>query len=274
MSMLQNSRTSFTVASLFPTPWVTLTGADDSVSQEALWLTTEEAVSSSAFYSPGRVEWGILYSEVRAGTARYPSLRWIQHLIHHMEAAPAHGSQNPLFSLHLCGDAVLRLLEGDEQMHMLIQHFDRIQLNARASKLAPHREALLRCLRQNSCKAFITQHNTANLHLYEWLASESNHHLLMDASRGRGKLPSAWTAPPRPMPCGYSGGLGIHNISSEIPLIAVAVEPHDFWVDMESSLRTPIDQFDLNRAKACIEVVLRFDKDRQIGWHQLPLPAD
>ncbi len=75
--------------------------------------------------------------------------------------------------------------------------------------------------------------------------------MLVDASGGRGITPAAWEAPATAKRVGFAGGLSPENMGWQLPLIRSVAKP-DFWVDMESSLRDPADQFSVTRAQAAI----------------------
>ena len=59
-----------------------------------------------------------------------------------------------------------------------------------------------------------------------------------------------------------TGGLGNENISSQLQLIQETAPGRELWVDMESSLRTTLqdetDIFDCNKAMACVRHVIDF----------------
>ena len=74
---------------------VTLTGADDSVRPAHLIEISREYPF---------VEWGLLFSKSQQGTARFPSLNWLQELNHVAEG------QNLNLCAHLCGLGVRDLI--------------------------------------------------------------------------------------------------------------------------------------------------------------------
>jgi len=89
----------------------------------------------------------------------------------------------------------------------------------------------------------------------------SNVSLLYDDSMGLGKSSTEWPSPPPPeVKFGYAGGLGVHNISSQLLRIEQTAPGRTLWVDMESSLRTMLkdenDIFDCNKAMACVRHVI------------------
>lgn len=221
---------------------MTLTGADDST--EPLWLW-----KLAADYPV--VEWGILYSQSRQGTGRYPSYEWLDQLAARIQAGPA-----PRFALHVCGTAVSQLLDGEAHMLERIAPYARVQLNFRAC--AHDVPALLQLLAHYPSKQFITQHNLHNQWLWKELLRRPNHQVLFDASGGRGITPHEWPLvlnhggqdwPNAQHPvCGWAGGLGPENLATQVPRIQAAACGRLWWIDMENSLRDNADRFHLGLA--------------------------
>ena len=79
--------------------------------------------------------------------------------------------------------------------------------------------------------------------------------------RGLGVAAAFWPPPPTTgVKFGYAGGLGPKNLKAQITKMAVAAPGETIWVDMESSLRTALedgaDIFDLNKCMSCVLQVL------------------
>ena len=58
---------------------------------------------------------------------------------------------------------------------------------------------------------------------------------------------------------GYAGGLGPQNISDQLKLMASPSQGKAVWVDMESSLRSTVEEkdiFDLGKVQVVIDKVL------------------
>ena len=89
-------------------PFITLTGADDTIQHERLWHIAE--ASSLGCKNHGNIEWGILYSTSNQGSGRYPSFGWIEKL-----ASTILVALGPSFALHVCGRAVHDFIDGRGQ---------------------------------------------------------------------------------------------------------------------------------------------------------------
>jgi hypothetical protein len=198
------------------------------------------------------VEWGILWHAERHGSGRYPSLSWIGRLIETFSRYPyAH------FSLHICGGQALSDFLGDiGTVTECARNFGRIQLNLKAVNvdLTALESAVLRRPEQ----VVITQHNQANRHIWSELVGCANHAVLFDESGGNSISPEVWPVPLPGKQCGYAGGLGPSNLLQELDWIETAAEGQPFWIDMEGSLRSSADQFDMQLARNCLECVERW----------------
>ncbi|KWU19177.1 hypothetical protein [Burkholderia cenocepacia] len=236
--------------------YCTLTGIDESVSLDALG----ELAAEFPF-----VEFGVLFSRSQAGTGRYPSLAWIEHLADNAESLGL-----PRLALHICGSAVKEFIAREDIVD-LASKFGRIQLNFHSSKFQTSdiAAALLRVAPE--CRV-ITQVNDANADLAEQLRWQNcyNHELLFDKSGGRGLSPEDWPVLTRDTrnPCGYAGGLGPDNLEAELRRIDAAAGDRAIWVDMEGKLRDASDRFDVSQARKCLEIVrdhLKADAQARLG---------
>lgn len=219
----------------------TLTGADDSVNPKDLLQLSD----SYPF-----AEWGVLFHYANQGKGRYPSFAWIDALCSVMHSLPrAH------FALHICGrDAIHDFLHGTGNVSNVAIHFGRIQLNLVASNVDP--SSLIAALRRHAVKTIITQHNPVNEGLWRLLNAVPNHAVLFDESGGCGISPATWPSPLPGKLCGYAGGLGPHNLATELQRIHLVAGKNKFWIDMEGKLRKE-DHFDLSSAQTCLSIVHR-----------------
>lgn len=215
----------------------TLTGADPNI-----------MIGDLIERSAGRpwLEWGFLWSPSKQGAGRYPTAAWISSSL---DALNECGISS---AVHLCGDGVRGFLAGLPGEMKLAHKATRIQLNFALSRGGIDLRILE--MRVNEInKPVITQHNPSNLAATK--ISAANHQLLFDASGGRGLLPTGWLAPVHGKFCGYAGGLGPDTLERELPRIALATMGAPFAIDMESSLRTEDDRFDLERIDRILEIV-------------------
>lgn len=225
----------------------TLTGIDESTNLDAVW----DLAKCFPF-----AEFGVLYSDNRAGAGRYPSKAWIDALCVRITVDPV----RPNFALHVCGSAVRQLLDDpvNSGVARVASYFGRVQLNfiSKPEHVVPLVTAI-RALAATS--KVIIQINTANGWLREALAPYALPSLefLFDSSGGRGKRPDTWPAVPAEfarVPHAYSGGLGPENLADQLFDIYDAYNQKPVSVDMESSMRTADDRFDMNRAAAALRI--------------------
>jgi hypothetical protein len=241
---------------------VTFTGADDSTQVSDMLRLSR----SFPF-----IEWGILVSESAhrdGGRPRYPSPRWIADL-----QAIAEQTGAMQLSLHVCGRWVRDLLIGTISLPTEFLHcFQRVQLNFHAERTECRPQEFAKALKLLAGKDFIFQLDGAkgNAHLdsaYEWEVKRC--FPLFDVSGGAGIVPAAWPAPiyidvvPGESGCGeeshsyhgYAGGLGPHNLASELTRIETAADGAPIWIDMETHVRSDDDQlFDLEKVRQCIDI--------------------
>lgn len=231
------------------------------------------------------VEYGILWSDSKRGQPRYPSEDWLLGLSQasvDYENIATNATFN--FSLHLCGDSVLRFIEeynaktGEfylgRRRFVINRMFKRIQFNFNGQVLGqmkpsiwPKFARLLNKLYEPDIGAIrpIMQFNRNNLEAFYELGHCRHLQVLLDDSLGTGKPPEKWLRRLPRFTCGYAGGLGPHNIQTQFPLIQNAArlpsgQYADFWIDMESGIRVD-NRFDLYKCGA----VLVYLKNRQQG---------
>lgn len=223
----------------------TLTGVDE---------TTDAASLARIGRGAEWLEWGVLLSHKQAGQGgRYPSFAWIERFASDSAALGLNTA------LHVCGRAVRELLAGDSGLTALCARFGRIQLNFNQTTAPVDPSALAQFI-GGWHTPVITQHNDANQSVWRGIDA-ANHHVLFDASGGRGIAAGSW---PDPLPgkvCGYAGGLGPDNVGSTLAALLETRAPEPFWIDMEGKLRDPQDRFIANAAAAVVtEVRFRLEQ--------------
>lgn len=241
---------------------VTFTGADDLTSvQDMVELSKEFDF----------IEWGILVGSNLSDThfkPRFPSVNWIRELRNYQV-----NNASPLnLSLHVCGLPVGMILQGDSYPIAVIRgitldYFQRVQLNFHGqNQEARKNEFLLSLIDFFATTEIIFQLD--NVH--NDLAYEANQlglkvSGLFDLSHGTGVLPSEWPViTGSQFPFGYAGGLGPDNIAEQIELIHEASRGFDYWVDMETQVRTvsdAVDYFDLTKVRKVCEILKPWIKE-------------
>jgi N-(5'phosphoribosyl)anthranilate (PRA) isomerase len=215
---------------------VTISGADDAVRIDRMVYLSERFPF---------LEWGILLSESRAGTDRYPSADWVRAL-----------KRQPIaLSAHLCG-GIARVAQSGLASAAFFVHpaeeFQRIQINGyeagKVAKLPRIQRAGFEYILQANDELMVA---ACALDVQRERVRCS---ILFDASGGTGKRwGGRW---PRVLPgtkMGYAGGINPHNVAEQLGAIREAnggAAPA--WIDMESGVRDANGRLDL----AAVEAVL------------------
>lgn len=201
---------------------------------------------------PGKVEWGILLSESRQDSARYPSQLTVAEMCdvfdRHEAAKPA-GKRTERLSAHLCGNlarvansfGLERSTAAERSLLRQWLHpiFDRVQVNT--TSLNPGAVA----------RFGLAQHVTP---IGQWRSLEqpSTRSIawLFDRSGGRGVRPAEWPKRRDSDPLfGFAGGIGPDNVMDILERIDAR---GPYWIDMESGVRDDSDRFSLER---CADVL-------------------
>ena len=150
-------------------------------------------------------------------------------------------------SCHLCGylareavnnnwKPVIDLCEGNFDL------FKRCQLNVSNNKSNP--EKLELDIPDTLDEVIIQQHSVDNIELWKSAMPNNKITILLDASGGQG-IDTTVVALDSPFKVGYAGGISFDNISNKVSFLENSPIVRDYWVDMESSIRTD-DKFDIN----------------------------
>lgn len=207
------------------------------------------------------LEWGILYStseNSNISSNRYPSQKWFEH--HIAEISDIAKKTGVSLALHVCGKESLNLIaQNNPFLDFLLPHFNRVQINFCYKN--KQKEQLLSLFENHSEINFITQQNFTNKDLIQDIPDVKNHHLLFDSSGGRGVLEQSWPMPIRTKLCGYAGGLGPENIELELDNIDLTAGFSDYWIDMESKIRTQ-EWLDFQKCRIVAKTVHNFIKNQ------------
>jgi hypothetical protein len=262
---------------------VTLTGADESVTAQDLFRISEKFPW---------VEWGILFSEKLKGKARYPDAPWIKDLLTSFEGVSGQtpGGQRLRFAAHICGSTMRAFRTGitfdryDNGRWLLPfgisegefnRLFGRAQVNFNAKREGITEKDAMEMMAgwyETMDGSLITQHNEANAHIWAACQKEDqtygssirSHHILHDASGGRGKMPSTWDRPISGLLNGYAGGMGPENVIETLNSLEDIAGPGYIWIDMEGKLRNSADAFDLHAIEGMLSDIEEVGHSR--GW--------
>ena len=237
---------------------VTITGADDDVRIADLVALSEEFPF---------VEWGILFSQSAAGTARYPSIRWADQF-----TSPEFTHRMQL-SAHLCGSYARNVMSGYGGIFAatFMPAFDRVQING----WTPTKEFNRHCTGMQHMadpyvepKTFILQvrdlesmqaaWQTEQVHrinaeaLYVDLVHQP-HVALYDPSGGQGLTVDDWPEPFEGLEMGYAGGIRPDTVRAVLGKLSAMSADCSYWIDMETGVRTD-NRFDLAKVREVLTI--------------------
>ena len=219
---------------------VTFTGVDDTTDLRRLSLIQERHPLA---------EFGVLLSAHGPENGpRYPSMDTIHSLRRHKLN----------LSLHLCGRLARKAVHGDfsEVETMLdedVSLFRRVQLNVVGYDGAP--EHIDFPNPSWTRKVIIQQRSASDCRLFVESPRREGLTVLLDASGGRG-VQGATTVLPGFPKVGYAGGINHKNVCGILSTLLGSPEVNDFWIDMESGVRT-CDRFDLGLVEAVLSEIER-----------------
>lgn len=220
--------------------YISLTGADD-------LLDISHLESFSKRYP--LFECAILMFPERDSLARNPSKSW-------REAFYQSSVKNR--AIHLCGTAINKLANEDQDLINELQHVQRVQINLKAQWASVELvQQLIKVIEKYPDIEFITQHNELNTDYFQYWDKVANHSYLYDASLGKGLAPDAWLAPLGSKRTGYAGGMNSDNVLANTIKIAHVSGKTPVWIDMETGIRTD-DQFDLCKAEKVLALVTQY----------------
>lgn len=239
-----------------PLTTVTITGADDATDPEEL-----RRLSASYPF----VEWGILVGSHFG--SRFPRVEWIDLLV---EERVNSGNTMKL-SLHVCGKLLRGIACGeptlDEFLGPKLTAFSRVQLNwhGEQQSLGVGENVLSAFLKMDVFgwdPTIIFQLDGVNDGLWEPAGRKFACAGLFDRSHGAGVCPGEWPNASPDIQSGWAGGLGPDNLEAEIPRIDQKAFPaRDYWIDMETKVRTSIlrqERLDLSKVEESLLICSGF----------------
>lgn len=213
---------------------VTITGADDAVDMLRLLALSEKFPF---------VEWGVLVSAKRQGTARYPSANWRSGL-------QAHDGRK---ALHVCGGWAKWTMDGRETALVAARALGcaRVQVNGWVPS-----PGLVGLAVEFFDLEIVLQARDEN-----GLAEAARHAAAIRNGGGRASVlwdPSGGTGVRGRLDVvadGYAGGISPDNVGEVLEELAAS--GRRCWIDMESGVRTG-DAFDLRKVRAVLEAAAPF----------------
>lgn len=244
-------------------------GVDDSVNPNLLAMIC---------HSYPIVEFGVLFRPDKEGEPRYATMEWVEKL-----SVVVNKMKVMNLAAHLCGSHVNKFLNGenDDFITQLYQWgFKRIQINATSvngvdtSKLNKSIPTFVEIIAKFDNIEFIIQKNEETKPLWEGLLLyystlwPKNLSMLVDESKGTGIAAKSWPIADGPYQIGYAGGIGPDTIEQVLPSVTIAANGQEFWIDMESSLRSIKNEKDIFDIDKCFQVI-----EVASGLGFIPLPS-
>ena len=228
---------------------ITFTGIDEKTDVDALKAIKEEYPI---------VEFGVLMSRNwMTNGNRYPNPETISRFL----------DQGLNLSAHLCGGIAKSAFAGDFskviEKYPVFSHpdFKRVQLN-----VSPYEDIFETAahLDEPLEKEIIIQQKSPTLkysqafNRFSSLNENLNVTMLVDPSGGRGK-DEGLDLIATDHKIGYAGGINIGNVEDKLVMLLNTETIGDFWIDMESGVRTD-DWFDVEKVRKILEVCNRIIK--------------
>ena len=184
------------------------------------------------------IEWGILVDRDRQGTPLFPDARQVDRF----------RKIGVRLCAHLCG-RIAREIAGDREPALNLAGFSRIQVNhGREGATTAMVGAVSRYAAKNGVRAVLQCQA-------EFPVEQTGVDWLYDVSFGEGICPSSYPVLRSDHPfCGYSGGIGPENVRDMLTRRIGITEAFQFWIDMESGVRSG-GAFDLGKCEAVCRAV-------------------
>ena len=184
------------------------------------------------------IEWGILVDDAQTENALFPT---------EPKRAEMLASPGLRWAAHVCGEQARRIANEPDTATVSLSGFQRVQVNHSFSGSSS--EQIANTVRFGRARGIRTL-----LQCSTGFPDDSRLDWLFDVSFGTGVKPGTWPALPPSGPfCGYSGGIGPANAAAVVAAID-APEGAQFWIDMESGVRTD-DRLDLAKCEAVCRAV-------------------
>lgn len=238
---------------------VVITGADDGIDA----IDIDSLGQEFPF-----VEFGILFSDKREGTARYPSLAWRESLY---EVTFDRASCGYRLAAHLCGNTVdARLATIGFFETEIEKNFDGVQFNRFTGQNVS--QILAYADRYKDHQIIVPfNRNTDTILTSESPEFWENISILCDSSGGKGIACKAW---PTNIPkhfehrqaVGYAGGINERNVEAVVDGLVQYHGDQFFWIDLETGARDEKDRFDIEKVYRILQLTEQYlDFDEMFG---------
>lgn len=220
---------------------ITFTGIDGKTDLGALWELQQQYPIA---------EFGVLVAKNwRENGNRYFNPSYLAAL----EQRSGPGGLN--LSAHLCGSIARAAVRGDfgpfrEWAGAYPYIFNRCQLNIATSKENPDSFELCRDTLLFD-EIILQQKSVDDCDLYFNSNTNKRVTVLLDASGGEGIDTPIRVLKVRKV--GYAGGINADNVAVKLTFLMENVQVGDFWIDMESGVRTD-DWFDIDKVRRVLEI--------------------
>ncbi len=176
-------------------------------------------------------------------------------------------------SLHVCGSMAHDAADGywnhiEHYMFNTLGLFKRVQLNVANRTDNPYR---LASTPNKHTEVIIQQKGVHDIEMFErsmWM----NVSVLLDASGGQGIVAPIEVLPNagKQFKVGYAGGINSSNVADKLAYLLQNDQVGDFWIDMESGVRTPNwfgdgDWFDTDMVRSVLDVCSKVAKNYGIN---------
>lgn len=184
------------------------------------------------------IEWGMLIDDAQTDKALFPN---------RAERTAMLACPTLRWAAHVCGEQARRIANAPDTATVAIAGFQRVQVNHSFSGSSSVQiDNTVRFGRARGVRTL--------LQCSDAFPGDNRLDWLFDVSFGTGVKPGRWPLLPESGPfCGYSGGIGPDNAAAVVAAID-APAGSQFWIDMESGVRTD-DRFDLAKCEAVCRAV-------------------
>lgn len=184
------------------------------------------------------IEWGVLIDDAKVDDVLFANSELREELL---------AASGLRYAAHVCGEQAGYIANSPEKAGLNLAGFQRLQVNHSFS--GSNLEQIENCVRFGRTQTLRTM-----LQCLDNFPTDTRLDWLYDTSFGTGKSPNRWPPLPHGGPlCGYSGGIRAENVREILSAIS-ALRGSQYFIDMESGVRTN-GRFDLEKCEAVCKAV-------------------